>query len=91
MLRCNFWPDGVLARHSYQWDRLFAANGSLLSLQRADLLAPPDGPDAARALPAGTFTPELLAKEITLSAVRYDYSSNWASSTGRSFPCWISS
>ena len=42
----------------YRWDRRFAANGSLLSLQPADLLAPPDGPDAACALPAGAFTPE---------------------------------
>ena len=49
----------------------------------------PDGPDAAFA--GWDVYSGASVREIALSSVRYDCSSNWASSTGRFFPCWISS
>ena len=74
----------------YQWEQLFAANGSTLLLEPADGFSP-RWPETARALPVWALTPELPVREITPSAVRDNYRSNWAGSTGRSFPCWVSS
>lgn len=74
----------------YRWDPLFAANGSLLLLQPADLLVPLTDPTPLALCRLGRLLRSLV-REIALSSVRYDYSSNWASSTGRYFPCWINS
>ena len=74
----------------YRWDRLFAANGLLPSLKPADLPFPLTDPTLI-ALCRLRRLRRSIAREITTSAVRYDFSSSWASSTGRFFPCWISS
>jgi hypothetical protein len=65
-------------------------NGSHL-LRPADLLASLTDPTLLALCRLRLLLRSLRSEEITFPAVRYDYSSNWASSTGRYSPCWISS
>ena len=74
----------------YRRGEIFAANGSLV-LRPADLLASLTDPTLLALCRLRLLLRSFRSEEITFPAVRYDYSSNWASSTGRSYPCWISS
>jgi hypothetical protein len=60
-------------------------------LRPADLLASLTDPTLLALCRLRLLLRSFRSEEITSPAVRYDYSSNWASSTGRYFPCWISS
>src|SRR5258708_5254410 len=60
-------------------------------LRPADLLASLTDPTLLALCRLRLLLRSFRSEEITFPAVRYDYSSNWASSTGRYFPCWISS
>ena len=75
----------------YRWDRLFAANGSLLSLQPADLLAPLTDPTLLTLCRLG-----LLLRSFRQERSLSPPSGMTTVATGqvllaRFFPCWISS
>jgi hypothetical protein len=60
-------------------------------LRPADLLASLTDPTLLALCRLRLLLRSFRSEEITFPAVRYDYSSDWASSTGRYSPCWISS